>query len=719
MLMDHSAEPFADTAPSTGPGVVRALWSATISMFRRRWRIFAVVAIVTFVVAAALILMMPWKYQAVARVKIDPSPSAALGQMSGERPDQNIFDTEVNVMRSRNIALAVVDRLKLASDPAFTKGMKPLPATATPAQREKRDTELADRLLGKLSTARDKMTYIVNVGFTASDPRLAADVANAFANEYIAYSVGRRTGTASRETSYLDQRLAALNQQAMQADARLAQYRAQTGIVSGGDATVTDQQISPLASQLATAESEAAAAQARLRVARAQIASGGIDAVSAVLNSQVIADLRSQRAQVIQRQGEVSARYGPRHPETIKVSEQLTAIDRQIKDEASRIIGGLESEANAAQARAASLRGDMGRLRGQQSTDTRASVIADNYQRQADAAHAAYNKLAEQAQQMNQVARSSLSQAQVIESAVTPEAPSSPNRRMLLMLAGLGAMVLGAMSVVTREVLASGIYSTRDVEALGLPVLASVPRIRSSKLRNAAGERCAAPALLLEKPMSSYAETFRVLRHALSSGPARQGARVVALLSSLPDEGKTSSALALARICALAGEKVLLIDTDLRRAGMLAAANIRPEAGLIEVLTGQRPVDEVIIPDQLPGLDLLPVASNSFMAEDLFSGEGMQALLRDMAARYDRIILDTAPLLGVAESRTIARLVDAAILVIKWGDTPVNAVKSALNGLAQDGVPLIGALFSMVDAGEEAYGALYYSSKYNAYYRSE
>ena len=391
MLMDHSAEPFVDTAPSTGPGVVRALWSATISMFRRRWRIFAVVAIVTFTVAAALILMMPWKYEAVARVKIDPSPSAALGQMSGERPDQNIFDTEVNVMRSRDIALAVVDRLKLASDPAFTKGMKPLPATATQAQREKRDTELADRLLGKLSTARDKMTYIVNVGFTASDPRLAADVANAFANEYIAYSVGRRTGTASRETSYLDQRLAALNQQAMQADARLAQYRAQTGIVSGGDSTVTDQQISPLASQLATAESEAAAAQARLRVARAQIASGGIDAVSAVLNSQVIADLRSQRAQVIQRQGEVVARYGPRHPENIKVTEQLTALDKQIKDEANRIIGGLESEANAAQARAASLRGDMGRLRGQQSTDTRASVIADNYQRQADAAHAAYN----------------------------------------------------------------------------------------------------------------------------------------------------------------------------------------------------------------------------------------------------------------------------------------------------------------------------------------
>lgn len=245
MLTERLGEPAADLAPPTGPGVIRALWSATIGMFRRRWRIFAVIAIVTFTVATALILMMPWKYEAVARVKIDPSPNAALGQMSGERPDQNIFDTEVNVMRSRNIAAAVVDKLNLGGNTAFTKGLKPLPANATPAERDKREEELADRLLGHLDTARDKMTYIVNVGYTASDPRLAADVANAFANEYIAYSIGKRSGTASRETSYLDQRLSELNQQAAQADAQLAQYRAQSGIVNDGDATVTGQQISP------------------------------------------------------------------------------------------------------------------------------------------------------------------------------------------------------------------------------------------------------------------------------------------------------------------------------------------------------------------------------------------------------------------------------------------------------------------------------------------
>ncbi|UZW56600.1 AAA family ATPase [Sphingobium sp. JS3065] len=719
-MLDQTGVPNADiTAHASASGIISSLNSAVIGMFRRRWRTFAIVFIVTFIVATALILMMPWKYSATARVKIDPSANAALGQMSGnERPDQNIFDTEVNVMRSRDIAIGVVRELRLDRNPEFSKGLDPLPSRPTAREREEFETALADRLLGNLDTARDKMTYIVNVGYTAKEPKTAAAIANAFASEYIAYSVGRRTGTASRETSYLDQRLATLNDQAVKADARLAQYRATAGIVSGGDTSVTDQQIAPLASQLATAQSEAAAASAKLAAARAQVASGGLDAVSAVLNSQVIADLRSQRAQVIQRQGEVTSRYGPKHPESVKVTEQVRALDTQIKDEADRIIGGLISEANAASARAASLRGDMARLRGQQSTDTRASVMADTFQRQADAAHSAYNKLAEQAQGMNQVARSALTQAQVIETAVPPAKPTSPNRKLLLVLAFFGAVAAGSGTVLMREILAKGLYSVADLERLGVPVLASIPRIDSGKLRDANGQPCSAPATLINKAMSSYAESYRVLRRSLL-GRDNADMRVITIVSSLPDEGKTSSSLTLARICAMAGEKVLLIDTDLRRAGLREAAGIEVDRGLVEILTGDLPAEDAIVQDAVAGLDILPVASTSFLAEDLFSGRKMRDLIDTQSRIYDRIIIDTPPLLGLADARTVALLADAVVLVVKWGDTPANAVKTSLSWLMNDDARLAGAIFSMVDAGEEAYGALYYSRKYSHYYLSE
>ncbi|MEG8019063.1 hypothetical protein [Sphingomonas sp. LR55] len=272
--------------PPSGVGVIRSLSGAVKAMFQRRWRTFVAVAATVLVVGIALVMMMPWRYEAVARVKIDPSANAALGRMDGERPDQNIFDTEVNVVKSRDVAIGVVRKLGLANRADLTKGLPELPRNPTPEQEQKRVDMIASRLLSKISADRDKMTYVVNIGYTAADRLLAAEVANGFASEYIAYSRGQRTGAASRETSYLDQRLAALNQQAALADARLAQYRAQAGIVGGGSSTVTDQQISPLAGQLATAESEAAAAQARLAVAGSQIASGGIDAVSAVLDSE-------------------------------------------------------------------------------------------------------------------------------------------------------------------------------------------------------------------------------------------------------------------------------------------------------------------------------------------------------------------------------------------------------------------------------------------------
>ncbi len=709
MVMERPGDLNGPAMPPSGVGVIRSLSGAVKAMFQRRWRTFVAVAATVLVVGIALVMMMPWRYEAVARVKIDPSANAALGRMDGERPDQNIFDTEVNVVKSRDVAIGVVRKLGLANRADLTKGLPELPRNPTPEQEQKRVDMIASRLLSKISADRDKMTYVVNIGYTAADRLLAAEVANGFASEYIAYSRGQRTGAASRETSYLDQRLAALNQQAALADARLAQYRAQAGIVGGGSSTVTDQQISPLAGQLATAESEAAAAQARLAVAGSQIASGGIDAVSAVLDSKVIADLRSQRAQIVQRQGEVLSRYGSRHPESVKIKEQLSAIDKQIQDEANRNIGGLRSEASAAAARAGSLRSEMGKLRGQQSSDTRASALAETYQRQADAAHAAYNRLAEQAQTMNQVARSSLTQAQIIESAVPPSAPTSPNRPMLVILTIIAAIGAGIVVIGAQEVLAKGLYSIDDLEQLGLPVLATIPKLRSGR-----GSAKHSPATyLIDRPMSAYAEAFRTLRRSI--GPAKS----VAIVSTLPNEGKTSSALALARICAMSKERVLLIDADLRRAGLIEAAGIKPERGLVELLRGEASLSDVIIPDAVPGLDLIPVANSSFIAEDLFAGNALSNLIASQMDRYDRIVIDTPPLLGVADARSAANVAERTVIVVKWGATPENAVRSALAWLSHDGVDVAGAVFSMVEISSEAYGGMYYSKKYANYYNAD
>jgi capsular exopolysaccharide synthesis family protein len=695
--------------------VIRSIAGA----LRRRWRTLAVITMAVFALVVILVMLITPHFVAVTRVKIDPSQSAITGQVSDRTglPDQSIVDTEVSVMRSLDLAREVAARMDLVNDPEFTKGLSLEPAKPGSAAAATLLTAVAGKVQSGLNVQREKATYIVNIAFESTNASKAARIANAFAQQYIESSVGRRTGTAGRQAELLDKRVDALSRDALAKDAQLAQYRASAGIVGDGKGSVTDLQITPLAGQLATAESEAAAARAKLAIARTQVAAGGLTNVSAVLESDVIANFRAQRAEVGRAQSEAATRYGPKHPETMKVTQQLQSIDQQIDAEARRVIGGLQSEATAATARAASLRSDMARLQGRQSSDTRASGIAVSLERQADRAQEALTQASQAAQQVNQIRQNSLSQAQIIEAAAPPGRPASPNRPLLLAAGLVFAVVLGTGTITFQELMSVGLRTTRDVESLGVSFITSIPKLTERQLKGRAAGGSPADTLI-DTPMTSYAEAFRVIRSTLKLG-VDQEPQIIAIASSLPDEGKTTSALSLARVMALSGEKTLLIDTDVRRAGLATLVGRSTTVGLVEILRDAVAPDEAISPDVIPGLDVMLVAAASFVAEDLFSGEAMRNLLVSLRSSYARIVIDTAPLLGVADARNVAAIVDAVILVAKWDETPRAAIASAISWLELDQAPVAGVVLTMVEPNAEAFGALYYSRKYAEYYRAE
>ncbi|MDB5701992.1 MAG: capsular exopolysaccharide family [Sphingomonadales bacterium] len=711
-----SREPGAAWTPPGQNVEVSNIFRQITSILRRRWLMIATIILVIFGAALVTAMMLTPKYEAVVRIKIDPSPGAAMGQMSEQTsfPDQAIVDTEVTVMQSLDVARSVVRKLGLERDPEFSRGLQPLASNAPRAAVDARRDQVATAVLGATTAKREKATYIVELTTASEDPVKAARIANTFASQYIEASLGRRSGTAEKQAGYLQEQLKTLSQQATAADAQLTEYRARAGVIGsgGGASTLTDQQIAPLAMQFATAQSEAAAAAAKIRSAQTQIGAGGIGGVSAVLNSDVIRNLRAQRAVLQQEQGEVMTRYGPKHPETLKITQQLTDIDNQINEEAKRIIAGLGADGGSASARAQSLASDLGKLRAQQARDTRSSAMADTYQRQADSAQAAYNRLAEKAQASSQAASSSIALAQIIEDAVAPTTPSKPNKKLLLAVGLLGAIAAALGAVAILEIVNTGIMSVTDVQNLGLQSLATVPRL--SKSQREGGE---APAdLIYSKPVGSYAEAYRTVRSSLILGH-QNVARVITIASTLPDEGKTTATLSLARVMALAGERTIAIDCDLRRAGLTKAVGLVSEHGLIEVLRGEVTLESAIKRDPSTTLDVLPLAGEVFSPEDMFSGDAMPNLLAKLRERYDHIILDTPPLLGVADARSLAVMSDAVAMVIKWNATPRNAVRAALEMLRHDEANLVGAILSMVDRSTEAYGALYYSQKYTNYYK--
>lgn len=677
-------------------------------VLRRRWLTLGIVTAVILAICVTLIMMMEPTYRSVARVQIDPTRDPTVTITNNMQADlgSEAIETEVTLLNSDALAREVVQTLNLQQDPEFSKGLddgKDGPKLSP----EERLAAITNRVQNNLSVGRDRLTYVINIAFESENPEKSARIANTFAEKYIAAKVGDRVGTAEQQAAFYRGRLSELAAEVRQADSAVAAYRARAGIVEGmGNSTIVDQQIGPLSSQLATAESEAAEAKASLAAARAQISRGGIDAVSAVRGSPVISDLRRQRAEVLRNMGEVQARYGERHPESIKVHEQLTALDRQIEDEARRAIGSLEAQAIATEARVASLRSTMRRMESEQASNTRAAATANTLEREAESKREAYDRLAERAQQSEQNVSNTIARATIVDRALPAPSPTSPNRPLLLALALVVALATGVATIIVQELMVAGIRGIGEFESrMGIPILASLPRVKGRT-----------PAdLVVDKPGSMFAESVRITRAALAR--LQPPVKSIAVASALPEEGKSTTSAALARTFAANGEKVLLVDCDVRRAALRQTMPPNVDApGLIEVLSGDATIEQATVPDRVGGLDVIYVRDARIMTEDLFD-ERMQAFLDRAGSRYDRIVLDLPPLGGLADGRAIAALADATLLVVRWGSTPAQPIEAALNWLQADGANPVGAVFSAVDPSAEAMGGIYYSSKYGNYYQ--
>lgn len=712
-LTPHYAEPASNESLGTAVAYLLEV------LRRRKWVILGIAALVIAGAATASMLVKP-RYIAVAQVKIDPNQNAMIGinVPKAAGADDGLIDTEVRIIQSRDIALIVADRLKLYDDPEFA------PRKDTSQFRDARQLRAAQveaaaqSLLGALSVEREKLTYVVNISVRSTNATKAANIANAFAEAYLSNSLGSRTSTASRQAAFLNERLKAAGTELARLEQQAAEYKAQAGVIgsnnSGGySSTVSDEQLGSISSQLASAEAAASAAQASLDVSRRQLATGGIDAVSASMNSPVITNLRGQRAEVARNLGEVEVRYGPRHPEMVRVTNQLKQIDDEIDQEARRVMGGLASEAAAANAKAANLRGRMNELRAVQSDSTRSGALAQSAQQQADGQRQVYNRLAAETQQAVQLSRNTQTQAQVIEAAVPPGRPAYPNRQLFILFGVAAGLGLGVAVAGLQEILGKGMRTAHEVRnQLGLALLASIPRVSGK------GRRANPADVLIDRPVTPFGEAFRVVRNRLLHSSRREQAKVVVVVSPLPNEGKTTSVLGLARTMAMSGDRVLLIDGDVRKAGLSRIVAADATVGLVEILHNESAFDDAVCRDLVPKLDVLPVANPLLSAEDLFGSGRMAALLEDARQRYDRILIDTPPFLGVADARVLANLADSVVLAIRWNVTPAKSAYLVTQELRAINAHVAGVMFTMVDPRSEEIGGMYYSKEYTRYYQS-
>lgn len=679
------------------------------NMFRRRWLTMVLVTAIVAILGVVAVMMIKPEYQATARVQIDPGrdpESSSVTAITGLGTEA--IETEVSVLRSEGVARAVVRRLNLDRDADFAVSDAAL-------DEEERIGVVARKLASNLSVARDRLTYIINVSYRSHDPHEAAAIANAVTDVYMDSKVGARIGTAQSQADYYQRQLETAGSEVRQADVAAANIRAAAGIIEGsGSATIIEQQIAPLSNQLATAEASAAQARAALAVARERVASGNVDSLAAVRESANMDMLVRQRAELRRDQAEISTRYGTRHPEMVKIREQLDQNADQIRREAEVAVASLRTASEEAEAKVSSLRRSMSLLQEQQRRNIRAASDALALDRVAQTKREAYNRVAERAQQSAQNTGNTISQAAIVDAAVPPTQPTSPNRPLLMALALVFAVAAGSATVTAQELLMPGIRSTGDFERkFGIRVLSALPRVK---------ERFPAD-MVIDQPGAIYAESLRVARVALARIALKQsdGAaipRSIAVSSALPAEGKTTTSLSLARILANKGTRVLLVDFDFRRAALRKLIPPSDAPGTVEVLEGSAGIEEALIPDRVAGLDLIRVNEPHFAADALVEPEVVKAFLARLSEDYEVVLLDLPPIMGLADSRVLAASADATIMVVRWGTTPGKALEEALRYLHAEGANVLGAIFTMVPPSAEAMGGLYYSRKFRDYYQN-
>lgn len=706
-----------------------------IKTYRRHLLLFVVVAGGIMALVAGWTLLQTPRYAASATLVIAPHP-AEIGSdrttaLSDPAADSSV-DTQVELLRSRTLAALVVDRLGLAVEPRFDdliltpswRDRVPLLAgTARPVAPSARRDAAIDRLQRGLDVHRTAQTFALTLTFEHHDRDLATAIVNTYAREFVAQSTSVKREGSDVAGGLLRTQLAGARREVEAADGALGRYKVAHNLLSVQGGTIAEEQLSTLDGQVALARAGEAEATARLQTARQQLAHGSKgDDLGEALGSPVIQQLRSQRAVASAQVADLSGRYGPKFPQLAAAQRQVADIDAQIQGEIGRTINNLEAQREVAARRTGSLVGSAGGARAQVVSNNVAAIALGGLQLRSDTAHTSYAQLLTRLNEIGTQAATTQSDARVASFAAVPVKPSAPNLPINLLVGALLATAIGLGVVFLRQGTDRGIRTLEDVEGrLQQPYLAGLPTLGSAVRHVGGSDPISA---LVDHSGSAYAEGFRNLAASVlqSEGTGPEGGRVrtIALTSALPNEGKTTAAIGLARIVAMSGVSTVLVDADMRRPSIANALGLRPAVGLQQVLEGEAALDEALLSDADSPLTILPMLRSGLSGSKALGDGSFDALIEDLKARFDVVIFDASPVLPVVDGRLVAKKSDSTVLLVRWHKTPDAAVEMAIHLLQTLGVRMTGVALSRVDLhalARSGYGdPARFMGSYSSYY---
>lgn len=719
--------------------------AALLGALRRRRGVLLACALLFPLLALVAAKSMTPRYTASTTVMFEPTEYAARELQSILRDESTtdaVLASQVEIIRSLSVARRIVTRFDLtereefawwlqdraraeglpfrlrswlsgtaaAVSPDLAELLAPRPVAAVP-RRDSAEIQAAEAVRDRLEVQVVRNSRVLQIRFTSEDPQLAAAIANLAAELYISDQLDAKFDAVRRANEWLDGRIANLREEVTRNEAQIAELRSQSGLRAGVTAGLQTEQISRITQDLVEARNQLAGAEARLGAARG----GGGGADLTALGSANLVAQRTARDEAQRELNRLAATLGSGHPDVRAAAGRLAAAERAVGAETTRVVQALEAETRTARARVASLETSLREQEGRLNRTQGAEIRINALERETEAARSLLRAVLERSQQTVSQTAIEKPDARTLSPATVPGVPSFPKPALFVAAATALGLLFGLLLVWFLEQADSTIRSGEEIRsALGLPCFALVPMLRRGILGRHRVEDYVA-----RKPLSPFSESMRTLRAALWLGS--DPPRIVVITAARPGEGKTTTSIALSRSAAMNGERVLLVDCDIRQPSVGRAFRAEAAPGVTDLLLGQAEYEQIVRRDHLTGLDYIPAGAAEIHSLGLFMSEAMAGLLERVRRDYDLVVLDAPPALAMADARVVARLADATLLCVKWRDTPRSVVRNSLALLEEAKARVVGAALTQVDAKTHRRSGYadseFYHPRYSGYFR--
>lgn len=650
----------------------------------------------------ATLLMTPL-YTGVTTIQIDREAAKVVNVQAQQgvsgNDDPQFYETQYQLLRSRSLAERVAANLALADDADFLRGGSLSPwgrfmgmisaRPSLPSSVMDRQKIAVARVMGGLMIRPVPMSRLVEISYVSPNPDWAAKIANAVADNFVGATLDRRYSATSYARQFLEDRLQQLKTKLEESEKAEVAYAQKEGIVSVDESkTEAGSNYDALSKALAAAEAD------RIRTEQLWVQAQTTDSMGLpqILNDAAIQAARGRQAQLEADYQDKLNVMKPAFPEMVQLRAQITTIERQIKHQVDLIKQSIRSQYEASKEQQAAILAQIDKLKDTVLDQRGRSIQYKLLQREVDTNRALYDGLLQQYKEVGISGAVGTNNVSVVDRAERPGGPTSPRLGVNLLIAlvlGLGA---AAASILVVELLDDTFKSPEEVEeTLGLTVLGVTP------VTDLSSEEA------LKDPSSALSEAYRSLRTALQFSTSDGTPKNLLVTSSRPSEGKSTTSLSLARQFAQLGQRVLLVDADLRNPSLHHVLSLDNSVGLSNYLAGAIEPEEGVQTLKDPDIDLIASGPLPPNPAELLAGPRLSALLAAAEEIYDIVIIDGPPVMGLADAPLLSSLVSGTLVVIEAGETRKGIVRAAMKRLHFARARVLGVLLNKFDSRKAGY----------------